>query len=54
MGSTKFVIVTAVYNCSKYIKRCIDSVASQRYDNYEQIIIDDASTDDTYTVSFSL
>ena len=44
----KFVIYSAGYNCSKYVKRCMDSIQSQEYTNYKHIIVDDASTDDTY------
>lgn len=43
-------IVTPVYNAEKYIKRCIESVVAQDYDNYSMFIIDDASTDKTRKV----
>lgn len=43
----KIVVVTPVYNAEKYIERCIKSVISQDYDNWEMFIIDDASTDNT-------
>ncbi len=48
--TTQFVIVTPVYNAEKYIERCIMSVASQDYDNWEMWIIDDCSTDNTVKV----
>lgn len=41
-------IVVAVYNCEKYIKRCLDSIISQNFIDYEIIIIDDGSTDHSY------
>ena len=47
----KIVIITPTYNSDKYIDRCIRSVISQDYDNYEMIVIDDASTDNTYDVA---
>ena len=47
----KIVIITPTYNSDKYIDRCIKSVISQDYDNYEMIIIDDASTDNTHYIA---
>ena len=43
-------IISPFYNCAEYIARCINSVASQDYDNYHHILIDDASTDNTLEV----
>ena len=49
-SETKIKIIAPVYNAENYISKCIRSVASQDYDNYEMIIIDDASTDNTLQV----
>jgi len=46
----KIAIISPFYNCANYIARCIISVASQDYDNYQHILIDDASTDNTLEV----
>lgn len=46
----KFVFVTPVYNAEKYIRNCILSIASQDYENYKCIIINDASTDNTLKI----
>lgn len=43
----KFKIITAVYNSEKWIGRCIESVLSQDYKDFEFIIIDDCSDDRT-------
>ena len=40
-------IITTVYNCGKYIKESIDSILTQVFDDFELIIVNDGSTDDT-------
>ncbi len=40
-------IVIPCYNCVSTIKRAIESVLSQRYQNYELLLIDNRSTDGT-------
>ena len=38
-------IVIPVYNVENYLRRCINSILSQKYDKYEIILVDDGSTD---------
>ena len=40
-------VVVLSYNSSNFIKKCLDSIANQNYDNFEIIIVDNNSTDDT-------
>ena len=40
-------IITPTYNCAKFIARTIDSVLNQTYTNWEMIIVDDRSKDNT-------
>jgi FkbM family methyltransferase len=49
----RIVVITPVYNAREYIERCIASVVSQDYVNFNMYIIDDCSTDDTYDVAKS-
>lgn len=44
----KVSIITPAYNASKFIIETIESVQSQTYENWEMIIINDCSTDDTW------
>lgn len=41
----KVTVIIPVYKAEKYIKRCIESVTTQTYENLEIILIDDDSPD---------
>lgn len=43
-------VIINVYNCEKYIKKCLDSVVNQTYKNLEIIIVNDGSTDKTLEI----
>ncbi|EKN71331.1 glycosyl transferase family 2 [Neobacillus bataviensis LMG 21833] len=43
-------IITPTYNCGNFIAETIESVISQTYQNWEMIIVDDCSTDNTKDV----
>lgn len=44
-------IITPLYNCQDYISDCIKSVLSQSYENWEMIIVDDKSTDNSLKIA---
>lgn len=43
----KVSIIIPVYNASKYIVRCLESLRKQTYRNLELLFVDDSSTDDS-------
>lgn len=45
-----FSIIVPVYNKERYITRCLDSVIKQTYTDFECILVDDGSTDDSNTI----
>lgn len=40
-------VITPTYNCAQFIGETIESVQAQSYQNWEMIIVDDQSTDNT-------
>lgn len=41
----KLSFIIPVYNVAPYLRKCVDSLLAQDYDDYEIILIDDGSTD---------
>lgn len=44
-------IAMPCYNSAKYLKTAIDSILEQTYSNFELLIVDDSSTDDTLNIA---
>jgi glycosyltransferase involved in cell wall biosynthesis len=47
---TLVTIITPTYNHEKYIRKCIDSVLNQAYKDWRMIIVEDGSTDKTFSI----
>ena len=41
----KISVIVPVYNVEKYLRRCIDSILSQTFSDFELLLIDDGSKD---------
>lgn len=46
----KFSIIVPVYNSQYYLERCIISIQNQSYHNWELILVDDGSKDDSWNI----
>ena len=52
MRCTDFIsILTTVYNREKYLAECIESVQNGRFQDYEHIIVDDGSRDNSVAIA---
>jgi glycosyltransferase involved in cell wall biosynthesis len=47
MEQKKINIIVPFYNCEKYIELCLNSILTQKYNNYHVYVINDASTDNS-------
>lgn len=43
--NSKISIIVPIYNVEKYLRKCIDSILNQSYDNLQIILVDDGSPD---------
>lgn len=42
-----FSVIVPAYNCGNYIEEAVESVFAQTYRDFELIIVNDGSSDDT-------
>lgn len=47
----KISIIMGIYNCAATLPEAIDSIISQTYTNWELIMCDDGSLDNTYRIA---
>ena len=50
MNKPQVSVIIPVYNVERHLKRCVKSIIAQGLADYEVILIDDGSTDDTAQV----
>ncbi len=43
-------IIIPMYNAEKYIGECLDSILAQTFTDYEVIVVDDCSTDNSCAI----
>ena len=43
-------IIIPMYNAEKYVGECLDSILAQTFDDYEVIVVDDCSTDNSAAI----
>ena len=46
-----FSVVVTSYNSSKYIKKTLNSLLNQNFENFEVIMVDDGSSDNTISIA---
>jgi len=51
---SKVSVITPAYNASHYLEETVASVQGQTFSDWEMIIVDDCSTDNTYELACSL
>ena len=47
----KLSIIVPIYNVAPYLRKCVDSLLAQDISDYEIILVDDGSTDDSGTIA---
>lgn len=50
MNNPRFSIIIPVYNVEKYIRRCMDSIMNQTFRDFEVIVVDDETPDNSMQI----
>lgn len=46
----QIAVIVTLYNAEQYLRECIQSIVNQTYKNLEIILVDDGSTDESYSI----
>ena len=51
MSQTPFIsVIVPIYNVERYVKICIGSILEQTFQDFEIVIVDDATPDNSYKI----
>ena len=54
MESVKISVIVPVYNVEPYLEKCIDSLVHQTFREYEILLINDGSTDNSREICLKM
>ena len=46
----KISVIVSIYNGEKYLKKCIESIINQSFSEFELILVNDGSTDNSKNI----
>ncbi|HPT62626.1 MAG TPA: glycosyltransferase family 2 protein [Bacillota bacterium] len=52
MDTIKYSIIIPAFNAAPYLSRCLDSILGQPYPDFEVIVVNDGSTDETLQILY--
>lgn len=50
ISNRKISVIVPVYNAEKYLEQCLESIKNQSYQNFEVILVNDDSTDNSESI----
>lgn len=53
MEANKISVIVPVYNAEKYLEKCVESILNQTYSNFELLLINDGSVDNSSKICHS-
>lgn len=52
MKTPKVSVIMGIYNCASTLQEALNSLYAQTYQDFEIILCDDGSTDNTYRIAY--
>jgi len=50
MNKFKLSVIVPIYNTGKFLSKCLDKILEQKYKDFELILVNDASTDNSHDI----